>query len=441
MRGKWSIVILLTMVLASVILAGCSDQPKTEFDNAEITVLVQDQGNSALGKQINALLDDSKALVEKESPGIIVHLVRVPPEQYADKIKELKPDIYWFAPFELALPQSAGKLYDLNPLLDNAGLDITQYFPRNVLDMTTVDGKLLGMTLSAYNITVGYSKSWFDNAGIPYPQNDWTWEDFESAAVALKSANGGDSSNVYGAGIPLYSEFVEPIVMGMEGAFLSPDGTQASGYLDGPATVNTVEWLKGLLEQGVIDKQYNGDVAEIGVKRGMAVTLSPLISSAAQTNPDIGIVALPSMTGEAQVSAPYITAFGINASSVHPDAALKYIYALTLEDNEVTRQAFRLGISVSSAVFAAIGDELDPSLTLNYNLLPFAQKRASMVSREYSLAMGQYENTFSSMIQTDMEIAPTLTQIAQGIDSKLAEARIKDEEEAQEAAATQSAGE
>jgi multiple sugar transport system substrate-binding protein len=401
-------------------------------------VLVSDQGNNALGKQLNTLLDNSKALVEEENPGIIVHIVRVPPEQYESKIKELQPDIYWVAPFELASAQASDKLYDMNPILENDGVDINRYFPPNMVEMMTVDGKLLAVTLAAYNVTVGYSKTWFDRAGLAYPQDNWTWDDFVSAAIALKAANGPDAGNVYGAAIPLYPDFVESIVMGKGGSFLSPDGSQTSGYLDGPATVDTVNWLKGLIAQGLISTNYNGDVEQIGVTTGIAVTVSPLISDLIQRNPDIGIVSLPAEAGETKVGSPYITEIGINASSQHPQAAMKYIYALTLDDNQVTREAFRLGASVSSAVFENLGSDISPALAVNYNMLPYAKKRAVMQSKEWGNALGPHINSWMTMMQTETDVGSTLTQMSKGIDSALAEARIKSEEAAEVEKATQS---
>ncbi|MBO9599322.1 MAG: hypothetical protein J7559_16065, partial [Cohnella sp.] len=116
--------ILLAAALTASTLAGCSNE-KPKLKDVTITVLVEDQGNSLLGTQLNALLDKSKALVEQQTPGLTVDLVRVPFTEYADKIVTLKPDIYWIAPFELSRPQNAGKLHDLNPLLEQANVDIT----------------------------------------------------------------------------------------------------------------------------------------------------------------------------------------------------------------------------------------------------------------------------------------------------------------------------
>ncbi|WP_027085700.1 ABC transporter substrate-binding protein [Cohnella panacarvi] len=433
--GRSTIIgILLAAALTAVALTGCSNA-KPKFEEVAITVLVDDQGASALGSQVNTLLDKSKTFVEQENPGLIVNLVRVPHDQYADKIIELKPDIYWALPYELTKPQNAGKLYDLNPLLEQANVDITQYFPSSLLDMATVDGKLLGIPLTANHMAVAYSKSWYGNAGLAEPSPNWTWEQFESDAIALKEANGADSTTVYGASFPLYSEYIESIVLSRGGSFLSPDGKQTSGYMDGPVTVGTMAWLKGLADSGALDPDSTGDLSQIGTTTGMVVSATPIINSFMSANADIGIVPLPSINGDYIVSAPYVTMFNINSSSLNPEAALKYIIALTMEDNEITREALRIGMSISKKVFDNSGADVNPSLALDYQLLPYSQQRAVMQSSGWGEAMGYYSNHFMLMMQEDVsELVPTLQDMAQGIDAKLAELRAKDEEEAAAAA-------
>jgi len=427
---------LFSMVLAAALtagtLAGCSSSDKKpKLEDVTITVLVQDQGSNPLGTQLNALLDNSKRFVEEQNPGLTVNVVRVAGTQYADQIQELNPDIYWFMPSELTMPQNAGKWYDLNPLLEQANVDITQYFPINLLDMTVADGKLLGIPLAAYNMTVAYSKSWFSNAGLEEPRPNWTWEEFESDAIALHEANGQNSNFAYGASIPLYPEYIESIVLSRGGSFLSPDGKQASGFVDGPVTVDTMTWLKGLSDKGILDPAPSGDLSMLGKTKGMEVSVTPVISNIMLSNSDIGVVPLPSLNGDSLSSAPYVTAFGINSSSPNPDAALKYIIALTMEDNEITRQAYQIGMSISKEVFENSGAADNPSLAVDYQLLPYSQQRAVMHSSGWAEAMGFYSNHFMFMMQDDVsELAPALQEIAQGIDATLAELREKDENEA-----------
>jgi multiple sugar transport system substrate-binding protein len=429
--AKW--VKALGAIISVVLLIttfGCTSKPQPEIENAKITVLVSDQGTSSLGVQVNALLNKSKQLVENDNPGIKINVVIVPPEQYSNKIKELNPDIFWFNPSEMESMDKAGKLFDLKPLLENEGVDISKYFASNIIDMTTVNGKFLGITLSAYNMSIGYSKDWFDKANLNYPQADWTWEDFEAAAIQLKKANVADSSHLFGAILPLHPEFIEPIVMGMGSGFLSPDGTKATGYWDSPQAVDTVLWLKRMIKTGAIEAltgpQMQSISNKLGTETGMIMSFAPTIRELAKNSDRVGIVGLPHFANATKVSAPYITVFGISSDSKSPLAAWKYINALTIEDNPVTREAFQMGISISSAVFQKIGDKVEPAIAVDYNELQYAQKRSSMKSKEWGNILNRYAADYISLFQTDDDPAQRLTEMAKGIDAMLAEARIKD---------------
>ncbi|MCG8480519.1 MAG: extracellular solute-binding protein [Spirochaetales bacterium] len=66
------------------------------------------------------------------------------------------------------------------------------YNPDSFLPFT-VEGVHYGVPESNYVKHVIYNKALFDAAGVPYPTNAWTWEDFIAAAVATTDREGGHS--------------------------------------------------------------------------------------------------------------------------------------------------------------------------------------------------------------------------------------------------------
>ena len=48
-----------------------------------------------------------------------------------------------------------------------------------------VGGKVIGMPALVDNLALVYNKKLFDQAGIPYPTANWTWDDFRAAAKKL----------------------------------------------------------------------------------------------------------------------------------------------------------------------------------------------------------------------------------------------------------------
>jgi len=52
-------------------------------------------------------------------------------------------------------------------------------------DAATVDGKVYGVPALVDNLSLVYNKKLFDEVGVAYPTESWTWEDFRAAAVKL----------------------------------------------------------------------------------------------------------------------------------------------------------------------------------------------------------------------------------------------------------------
>ena len=48
-----------------------------------------------------------------------------------------------------------------------------------------MDGKSSFLTKDYSPLAIYYNKDLFDKAGVPYPKDGWTWEDFQDTAVKL----------------------------------------------------------------------------------------------------------------------------------------------------------------------------------------------------------------------------------------------------------------
>ncbi len=57
--------------------------------------------------------------------------------------------------------------------------------PEAARKTATVDGRVIGVPALVDNLGLLYNKKVFDAAGVAYPTNDWTWDDFRTAAKKL----------------------------------------------------------------------------------------------------------------------------------------------------------------------------------------------------------------------------------------------------------------
>ncbi|WP_227013427.1 ABC transporter substrate-binding protein [Paenibacillus psychroresistens] len=122
-------------------------------------------------------------------------------------------------------------LLDLNDFLSNTNdKDINQ----RILDNATINGKLLLLPNAAYANLMMFNKELFDAAQVPYPQGDWTWEQFREISKKIKPSGPALS----------YDLGTLDMLMGGSGKkLLSTDGKTAIGYLDSPEAVSSLKWL------------------------------------------------------------------------------------------------------------------------------------------------------------------------------------------------------
>jgi len=162
------------------------------------------------------------------------------------------PDIFLWWNFA-SLVQRSG-LADLTPFVNgDSPLETEIYYPQ-ILDYNRVGDSLYGLPKDFTSRAFFYNKKLFDEAGIPHPTADWTWDDLQNIALELTRGEGVDKQfgfYTYAGSYPL-----QAFVWSNGGDFISPDGTQASGYLDSPETVEALDWYIRLqTEHGVAPTQ------------------------------------------------------------------------------------------------------------------------------------------------------------------------------------------
>jgi multiple sugar transport system substrate-binding protein len=118
-----------------------------------------------------------------EHPEIQIEIWNQPWDDYFTKIQALWasgdtsviPDIAFLWP----TPRYAaeGVLENLDPFIAAAGYDLNDYWP-GLLESAKYEGSVYGFPRDIEVNVVYYNKDMFDAAGLAYPSDDWTWDDF-----------------------------------------------------------------------------------------------------------------------------------------------------------------------------------------------------------------------------------------------------------------------
>ncbi|HEY2771101.1 MAG TPA: ABC transporter substrate-binding protein [Solirubrobacteraceae bacterium] len=118
-------------------------------------------------------------------------------------------------------------------------------------NVATVNGKIIGIPALIDNLALVYNKKLFQQAGISPPTANWTWQDFENAALKLTNpskkqfgwayVNDASEDTVWRFWAMLWQA---------GGSILSADGKQAA--FDSPAGVKALTLLQTLAKQNAI---------------------------------------------------------------------------------------------------------------------------------------------------------------------------------------------
>jgi multiple sugar transport system substrate-binding protein len=130
-------------------------------------------------------------------------------------------------------------------------------------NVTTVNGKIIGVPALIDNLALVYNKKLFAQAGIPAPTANWTWSDFENAALKLTDPSKKQFGWAY---INDASEDTVwrfwAMLWQAGGSILTPDGKQAA--FDSPAGVKALTLLQTLAKHKSIYLD-NGSDTYLGV--------------------------------------------------------------------------------------------------------------------------------------------------------------------------------
>jgi len=162
------------------------------------------------------------ALYMEMNPGVTVEVVSIPYANYY-----VQPgqgiasgdawDVFMINGASFANLSSTGALYDLTDEIMSRGINLSEYVtdPLN----STYDGRQYVLTYEVDTSAILFNKDLFDAAGVPYPQEDWTWEDFENTAKALTKPD----ENQFGCYMRLAHPDLTSLIKSAGGSLYSED--------------------------------------------------------------------------------------------------------------------------------------------------------------------------------------------------------------------------
>jgi multiple sugar transport system substrate-binding protein len=246
MRRRLLAVLAVFGLLAAACTSGGDESSATgESPSGPVTLTMWHGYTDVEADWFNAAIDQWNS----ENPDIQIDPLFVNNDKALQKLTvalqgDEAPDITYQYGSSLPSVATAPGLVDLTDWTQQPDVNWEDFVP-GAREAATFDGKVLGIPALIDNLAIVYNKTLFDEAGIEYPNADWTWDDLRAAAKALTDP----SKKQFGFSYPMDASedsvwHYEPLLWQNGGSILNEDNTQAA--FNSPEGVEALDVLVGM---------------------------------------------------------------------------------------------------------------------------------------------------------------------------------------------------
>ncbi|MFC4098419.1 ABC transporter substrate-binding protein [Paenibacillus xanthanilyticus] len=254
-RNKFS---LLMVTALALVTAACSNNVNNAPDNKPGS----NAGGDASGSQKNVTLTYSiwdkiqqpamEAIAKEftaEHPNIKVKVEVIPWGDYWTKMSAAAPsgtlpDVFWMHGGQFIKYASGKFLEPITSKVQAGEIDLNNY-AADLASIYTLDGENYGVPKDFDTIGLAYNKELFDQAGIPYPDDTWTYAKLAETAKQLSQPDKG----IYGFGAKLDTQTGYWNDILANGGHILSDDLSKSGY-DEPATIGALQARYQMIQDG-----------------------------------------------------------------------------------------------------------------------------------------------------------------------------------------------
>jgi multiple sugar transport system substrate-binding protein len=281
------------------------------------------------------------AAFEASHPGYKIEIWHQPWDDYFTKLKTLWaggdatqiPDVLFLWP----TPSYAatGVLEDLTSYIEKSKYDLKDYWPA-LLESASYDGKVYGLPRDISVEALYYNKAIFDEAGVAYPTDKWTWDDLRAAAKKLSVIEANGRVKRYGLAIEggKWALWVNQ----SKASILDDMRNPSKCTLTDPAAARAIDFFAGLLNDKLAMRdadlsQAGGDAAVFqSGQAAMIIQNSSRVSAFNQAGLKYDVAPVPIPSDGQRAAAAGGAAWVISAKSDNKEAAWLFLSWLQSAD-------------------------------------------------------------------------------------------------------------
>lgn len=335
------------------------------------------------------------------------------------------PDVFWMHSNQSQKYMENDLLLDLTDKIASSDKIKMDNYYADIKELYTSNDKIYAVPKDIDTIALWYNKAMFDEAGIAYPDDSWTWEDLYTAAEKLTKEDGSQ----YGFGVntgnnqDTYYNLIYDY-----GGYIINDDKSASGY-DDAKTIEAMQLIEKMIQNKIVPDLQT--MSENGVnvlfesgKIAMCTQGSwmvPEFRDNEYTNKNCDVAVLPKGMDGTRVSIYNGLGWAASSNGKNTDAAWSLIEYLGSEEAQL-KQA-ELGVTMSA--FQGTSDAWAKSVEV-FNLQAHLDMlNATLILRPYSRSTTTWEDMateeFKAAWTQDVTMEEACKTIAEKMNAILAE--------------------
>lgn len=320
----------------------------------------------------------------KSHPDIKIEYWAQPWNDYFTKLQTLwssgdaqaVPDVFFLWP----TPRYAadGVLENLDPYIEQSKYDLSDYWPA-LLESATYNDSVYGLPRDISVEALYYNKTLFDQAGVEYPTDEWTWDDLRAAAEKLTIVEANGRVRQYG--LAMEGGKYQLWIGQNKGGILDDLRNPSKCTLTEPAAAQGVQFFADLQNTNLAMRsaalnQAGGDAAVFQAgQAAMIIQNSSRVSAFNQAGLSYDVAPVPIPEGGQRSASAGGAAWVMSANSQYKDAAWTFLSWLQSKDGG--QQAY----TSAGEIFPALKSTAQGEAFLN-NGQPPANKQAFLTEAE-----------------------------------------------------------
>ena len=342
---KQQLIRLLMILGVAILLAGglaaCSPgTTSTSAPAGKVQLVYQDWRTDWFPPMAQAMLTK----FQEDHPGIQVFYTP-DPEDYQTRVMAdfqagTAADIFQGCCTHFPIWAQEGYTLDLRPYVA-ADLDqsiIDDWDPAQYKAFFTRDGRQFGLPKYHGALALYYNKDVFDEYGVPYPDDTWTYDDYLDAMKRLtRDRNGDGETDLWGSMMDISWDRIQVHVNAWGGHFVDPEDATHS-LMGAPAAMAAMEWIRARMWDDRVMASFL-DVQNMTTREAFVSQQVAMVEDGSWALKDIltgadfriGVAPMPVGPG-GRATLTTTDGFGIYAQTEHPDEAWEVMKFLISED-------------------------------------------------------------------------------------------------------------